>query len=280
MSGCSVGATSVGPQPPSTRSYTSVKAPTPCRFGLEVSAVPAWSRSVGSPLSRKEGRTSPRSSSSRTAVEPCELKSPHTTHGALGSCPFGSAFARCLRTRSSASCTCESRRRASCPAVRWQLTTKSGGVPRGEPSSPRRCSVVMSVRSPCVTATPRVAGRAAHSHSSASAAPPPSWPAAAGPSASVVVSCGGVSGGGGAGAPAASQSAKRDVFHSVAGRIRPFPSSEAAYPARCRNEKSDSNDAAQHSCRQMMSASAISSSSSSRRLRALHVVSAAATDGG
>ena len=73
-----------------------------------------------------------------------------------------------------------------------------------------------------------------------------------------------------AGVPSAEQSMKRDVFHSVAGRMRPLLEIDAAYPASNRKSKSLSKLAAHVSWRQTTSASAVSSCSLRRARRASH----------
>mmetsp|Transcript_94998 Transcript_94998/g.306720 ORF Transcript_94998/g.306720 Transcript_94998/m.306720 type:complete len:230 (+) Transcript_94998:429-1118(+) len=137
-----------GASAPSTASTASAKRARPCRLILEVSCLPSWPRSVGSPDSRKSGPTSPRTSSSRTPVEPWELKSPQKTTGTFeGSRPsFFASFA----TVSTASCACLRRRSACCPAERWPLTEKSVLPARGA-SLPRKARI--SVRSLCCAET-------------------------------------------------------------------------------------------------------------------------------
>mmetsp|Transcript_42774 Transcript_42774/g.115362 ORF Transcript_42774/g.115362 Transcript_42774/m.115362 type:complete len:203 (+) Transcript_42774:496-1104(+) len=111
---------------------------------LDVTSLPPWPRSVGSPASRKSGPTEPCTRNSRTAVRPCELKSPQTTTGvAEASSP---SRLHSLATESSASWACLRRRSAAHPAVRWQLTTT---MMRPSQAPPRRFNATTRVRSLC-----------------------------------------------------------------------------------------------------------------------------------
>mmetsp|Transcript_94967 Transcript_94967/g.245295 ORF Transcript_94967/g.245295 Transcript_94967/m.245295 type:complete len:249 (-) Transcript_94967:701-1447(-) len=145
---------------PNVLSAASAKRARPCFRTLVVICTSSWPFSVGSPDSRKSGPTSPRRRNSRTAVLPCEFRSPQKTAGtARESKP---SFLHSLATASSASCTCRSRRSALCPAERCAFARK-----RLAPGlAPLRCRAVTSTRSWCFAeassqreARQKVAGR-------------------------------------------------------------------------------------------------------------------------
>mmetsp|Transcript_110472 Transcript_110472/g.219635 ORF Transcript_110472/g.219635 Transcript_110472/m.219635 type:complete len:200 (-) Transcript_110472:746-1345(-) len=114
-----------GGLPTKASSAASTKLPTFCDLTFEVTCRPACPFSVGSPDSRKSGPTLPRTKNSRTADDPCELKSPQNTTAA--GLPEASSpdRLRSFTMASKASWTCLRRRSAEGPADRWAFTINS-----------------------------------------------------------------------------------------------------------------------------------------------------------